>query len=189
LDEIEKAHPDVTNILLQMLEDGRLTDGQGRTVDFRHSIIVLTSNIGTQQIQDLQGEDVDIVQARVMDEVRKYFKPELINRIDDCVVFASLLKEQQRQILDLQIQCIQTRLLDQQIRLQVSDAAKDQVLKIGYDPVYGVRPLRRALQRSVENTLAKFLLAHHFERETTLELDYLHERGFEVGVVDAKTAL
>lgn len=159
LDEVEKAHPDVFNILLQVLDDGRLTDGQGRTIDFQHSIVVMTSNLGSTQIKDLQGEDHDIVKAAVMDEVRKHFKPEFINRIDDIVVFHALEKNQLMNILRLQLQLLTERLAKQKLTMTVTDELLAFILEAGYDPSYGARPLKRAISTLLENELAKALLS------------------------------
>ncbi len=168
LDEVEKAHSDVFNLLLQVLEDGRLTDSQGRTVDFRQSILVMTSNLGSQQIQDLQGEDSEIIHASVMDEVRKHFKPEFINRVDDFIVFASLEKEQLLSILDLRLQDLMQRLEAQQLNCKISQQAKEWLLEKGYDPAYGARPLKRAIKRYVENELAKILLSAQAAPKSTI---------------------
>ena len=172
LDEVEKAHPDVFNILLQVLDDGRLTDGQGRTVDFRHAIFVMTSNLGSQQIRDLQDEDSEIIRAAVMDEVRKYFKPEFLNRIDDTVVFEALTKAELSDILDLQLSGLEERMGDQSLSFSLTKKAREQVLDAGYDPVYGARPLKRAVQRLVENTLAQGILSDHFKPGQSITLDW-----------------
>ena len=172
LDEVEKAHPDVFNILLQVLEDGRLTDGQGRTVDCRHAIFVMTSNLGSQQIRDLQGEDNEIIRAAVMDEVRKYFKPEFINRIDDCVVFESLSKEQLGDILALQLADLSKRMAKQDLTFTLTKKAQEHVLAVGFDPVYGARPLKRAVQRLVENTLAQGILSGRLTSGHAVTVDW-----------------
>ena len=172
LDEVEKAHPDVFNILLQVLDDGRLTDGQGRTVDCRHAIFVMTSNLGSQQIRDLQGEDNEIISAAVMDEVRKHFKPEFINRLDDCVVFESLNEKQLAEILDLQLLALHQRVANQKFTYQLTDKAREQVIQAGMDPVYGARPLKRAVQRLVENTLAQGILSDKIKPGQNITLDW-----------------
>ena len=164
LDEVEKAHPDVFNILLQVLDDGRLTDGQGRTVDFRNTVIVMTSNLGSDRIQGMSDEvDYEKMKVMVMDVVSAHFRPEFINRIDDIVVFHALRADQIRAIADIQIERVAKRLLEQDIHLTVSDAAKDHLGRIGFDPVYGARPLKRSIQLHLETPLAREILAGKFE--------------------------
>ena len=159
LDEIEKAHPDVFNILLQVLDDGRLTDGQGRTVDFRNTVIVMTSNLGSDLIQGLEGEqNYEAMKARVMEVVSGHFRPEFINRVDEVVVFHPLGREQIRDIADLQLDHLRKRLLDQELSLEISDDLMDLIADKGFDPVYGARPLKRALQQIIENPLAEEVL-------------------------------
>jgi ATP-dependent Clp protease ATP-binding subunit ClpB len=163
MDEVEKAHPDVFNILLQVLDDGRLTDGQGRTVDFRNTIIVMTSNLGSDRIQAMADDaDYEIMKAMVMEVVSAHFRPEFINRIDDLVVFHALRQEQIRAIADIQLNRVAARLLEQDIQLDVSPAAKDYLGLAGFDPVYGARPLKRAIQTHLETALAKEILAGHY---------------------------
>ncbi len=168
LDEVEKAHPDVFNILLQVLDDGRLTDGQGRTVDFRNTVIVMTSNLGSQQIQSLilnnESKEVgyDEIKAAVMEEVNQHFRPEFINRVDDSVVFHPLQQEQIRAIAKIQIDLLANRLADRQIELITSDEALNKLGAAGFDPVYGARPLKRAIQQMVENPLAQAILSSEF---------------------------
>ncbi len=161
LDEVEKAHPDVFNILLQVLEDGRLTDSHGRTVDFRNTVIVMTSNLGSTQIQELVG-DPDAQRAAVMDAVSGHFRPEFINRIDEVVVFDPLAKEQIAGIAQIQLERLRQRLAERELSLQLSDEAMDKLVAVGYDPVYGARPLKRAIQRWIENPLAQKILAGAF---------------------------
>ncbi|WP_312929419.1 ATP-dependent chaperone ClpB, partial [Stutzerimonas nitrititolerans] len=161
LDEVEKAHPDVFNILLQVLEDGRLTDSHGRTVDFRNTVIVMTSNLGSTQIQELVG-DPDAQRAAVMDAVSSHFRPEFINRIDEVVVFDPLAKEQIAGIAQIQLERLRQRLAERELSLQLSDEAMDKLVAVGYDPVYGARPLKRAIQRWIENPLAQKILAGAF---------------------------
>jgi len=161
LDEVEKAHPDVFNILLQVLEDGRLTDSHGRTVDFRNTVIVMTSNLGSTQIQELVG-DPDAQRAAVMDAVSSHFRPEFINRIDEVVVFDPLAKEQIAGIAKIQLERLRQRLAERELSLQLSDEAMDKLVAVGYDPVYGARPLKRAIQRWIENPLAQKILAGAF---------------------------
>ncbi len=163
LDEVEKAHPDVFNILLQVLDDGRLTDGQGRTVDFRNTVIVMTSNLGSQQIQALAGEaKYDEMKAAVMEVVSSHFRPEFINRIDDVVVFHPLGREQIRSIADIQIDYLRKRLAERELGLELTDAALDRLGEAGFDPVYGARPLKRAIQQQLENPLAQDILSGKF---------------------------
>jgi ATP-dependent Clp protease ATP-binding subunit ClpB len=164
LDEVEKAHGDVFNILLQVLDDGRLTDGQGRTVDFRNTVIVMTSNLGSEQIQTLAGEtNYEEMKAAVMDVVGGYFRPEFINRLDETVVFHPLGNEQIRGIAKIQLQQLHERLMDQELGLEISDAVMDKLCAAGFDPVYGARPLKRAIQRELENPLASALLRGEFQ--------------------------
>jgi len=160
LDEVEKAHPDVFNILLQVLDDGRLTDGHGRTVDFRNTVIVMTSNLGSDRIQELAGEEnYAEMKSAVMEVVSHHFRPEFINRIDEVVVFHPLIREQIRAICRIQIQNLEQRLKERDITLKVSDAALDYLGEAGFDPVYGARPLKRAIQQDLENALAQDILA------------------------------
>ncbi len=159
LDEVEKAHHDVFNVLLQVLDDGRLTDGQGRTVDFRHCVIIMTSNLGSEIIQDLAGEDnYDAMKSAVMEVVGQHFRPEFINRIDDTVVFHPLGRDEIRQIVDIQIGTLSQRLSDRDMGLTLTDAARDLLGNAGFDPVYGARPLRRAIQQHLENPLSQRIL-------------------------------
>ncbi|RJG11966.1 ATP-dependent chaperone ClpB [Pseudomonas cavernicola] len=161
LDEVEKAHPDVFNVLLQVLEDGRLTDSHGRTVDFRNTVIVMTSNLGSVQIQELVG-DREAQRAAVMDAVSTHFRPEFVNRIDEVVVFEPLAREQIAGIAEIQLGRLRTRLAERELNLQLSSEALDKLIAIGYDPVYGARPLKRAIQRWIENPLAQLILAGKF---------------------------
>ncbi|WP_372982460.1 ATP-dependent chaperone ClpB [Marinobacter sediminum] len=163
LDEVEKAHPDVFNILLQVLEDGRLTDGQGRTVDFRNTVIVMTSNLGSDIIQQKAGEEnYESMKAAVMEVVGTHFRPEFINRVDEVVVFHPLAENQIQGIAKIQIEALGKRLKDQEMRLELDDAAMELLAEVGYDPVYGARPLKRAIQRMIENPLAQKLLRGDF---------------------------
>ena len=160
LDEVEKAHPDVFNVLLQVLDDGRLTDGHGRTVDFRNTVIIMTSNLGSPQIQKMAGEEnYDAMKSAVMQVVGEHFRPEFVNRVDDIVVFHPLTMEQIREIAVIQLQSLQKRLLDRDIRLELTDAALSQLAEAGFDPVYGARPLKRVIQQRIENPLAEEVLA------------------------------
>ena len=164
LDEVEKAHPDVFNVLLQVLDDGRLTDGQGRTVDFRNSVIIMTSNLGSQMIQEMAGEDnYDEMKSAVMDVVGTHFRPEFINRVDDVVVFHPLSREHIRLIVDIQLNYLHDRLADRDMRINLSEAAMDKLADAGFDPVYGARPLKRAIQHQIENPLAQEILQGKFK--------------------------
>lgn len=170
LDEIEKAHKDVFNILLQVLDDGRLTDGQGRTVDFRNCIIIMTSNLGSQLIKDLDGESYNDVKAAVLETVSQNFRPEFINRIDEIVVFHQLAAKQIKAIANIQIARLQQRLQAKDLTLKISPPALDFITKVGYDPVFGARPLKRAIQQYIENPLAQNILAGKFSPGETIEV-------------------
>ena len=168
LDEVEKAHPDVFNILLQVLDDGRLTDGQGRTVDFKNTVIVMTSNIGSQHIQQMGTQDYEAVKEVVMEDVKEHFRPEMINRIDEVVVFHGLNQANIRSIAKIQLKGLEKRLAAQNLRLNVDEAALDLIAQAGFDPVYGARPLKRAIQAEIENPLAKALLEGRYAPESTI---------------------
>ncbi len=171
LDEVEKAHPDVFNVLLQVLDDGRLTDGQGRTVDFRNAVIVMTSNLGSQMIQEMAGEEqYEQMKSAVMDVVGTHFRPEFINRVDDVVVFHPLSREHIRKIVDIQLGYLHDRLADRDMRILLSDAARDRLAEAGFDPVYGARPLKRAIQQQVENPLAQEILQGKFKPGDVIEV-------------------
>jgi ATP-dependent Clp protease ATP-binding subunit ClpB len=172
LDEVEKAHPDVFNVLLQVLDDGRLTDGQGRTVDFRNTVIVMTSNLGSSVIQELAGEEnYDRMKQAVMDIVAQHFRPEFINRIDDIVVFHPLGREQLHRIAELQVQYLRERLRAREMELELTPRALDKLAEAGFDPVFGARPLKRAIQQYVENPLAQEILSGKFGPKDTVEVD------------------
>jgi ATP-dependent Clp protease ATP-binding subunit ClpB len=172
LDEVEKAHPDVFNILLQVLEDGRLTDGQGRTVDFRNTVIVMTSNLGSDLIQEMAGEEnYNAMKAAVMGVVGKHFRPEFINRIDETVVFHPLGADQIRGIADIQLQSLRRRLAERELQIEITDAFMDRLAAVGYDPVYGARPLKRAIQHELENPLANRILSGEFMPGDTITVD------------------
>ena len=172
MDEVEKAHPDVFNVLLQVLDDGRLTDGQGRTVDFRNTVIVMTSNLGSNLIQDMAGEkNYDAMKSAVMNEVGKHFRPEFINRIDEVVVFHPLDQAEIRQIADIQLNNLRKRLAARELNIEFTDAAMDHIASAGFDPVYGARPLKRAIQQQVENPLAQEILAGKFLPGETIKVD------------------
>ena len=163
LDEVEKAHPDVFNILLQVLDDGRLTDGQGRTVDFRNTVVVMTSNLGSHIIQEKAGEEnYDDMKSAVMEVVGSHFRPEFINRVDEVVVFHPLAESQIQGIARIQIENLARRLKDQDMKLERGDDVMQLLAEVGYDPVYGARPLKRAIQRMIENPLAQKLLQGAF---------------------------
>ncbi len=169
---MEKAHPDVFNVLLQVLDDGRLTDGQGRTVDFRNTVIVMTSNMGSQYIQEFAEKgDYEGMKSAVMEAVGQHFRPEFINRIDESVVFHPLGQEQIRAITSIQIEYLRKRLQDKDMDLRLSDAALDKLGEAGFDPVYGARPLKRAIQQSLENTLAQQLLEGKYFPGDLIEVD------------------
>jgi ATP-dependent Clp protease ATP-binding subunit ClpB len=175
-DEIEKAHPDVFNVLLQLLDDGRLTDGQGRTVDFKNTIVIMTSNVGSQRILQYKGlhigEVYDRMKSAVLDELRKQFRPEFLNRIDEIVVFHALTEAHLKQIIDIQLRHLQKRLEDRHIRLEVTEAAKDHLVVAGYDPAYGARPLKRVIQKEVETALGRSLLTGAVRDNQTVLVDY-----------------
>ena len=181
LDEIEKAHQDVFNVLLQVLDDGRLTDGQGRTVDFRNTVIVMTSNLGSQMIQELAAQDnYPLMKSMVMAQVADHFRPEFVNRIDEVVVFHPLGREQIRAIAGIQVGYLRRRLADRQMGLDVSEAALDRLGEAGFDPVYGARPLKRAIQQELENPLARRILAGEFGPGDTVAVD-VDQEGLAFG--------
>lgn len=178
LDEVEKAHPDVFNVLLQLLDDGRLTDGQGRTVDFKNAVVILTSNIGSHYYGDgfLEGDKFEEIKAKVIDELRLHFRPEFINRLDDIVVFRSLGVAQIKQIVEIQLASLADRLKDRRITLELTDAAKTQIATAGYDPVYGARPLKRAIQKEILNPLAMRVLSGEIRDGSHVVADYVDGR-------------
>jgi len=171
LDEVEKAHPEVFNILLQVLDDGRLTDGHGRTVDFRNTVIVMTSNLGSERIQRMAGEDYDAMKTAVMEVVGQHFRPEFVNRVDEIVVFHPLDQAQIREIAAIQVRYLERRLADRDMGLDISDAALDLLGEAGFDPVYGARPLKRAIQHRLENRLAQKILAGDYQPGDTVRID------------------
>jgi len=177
-DEIEKAHPDVFNVLLQILDDGRVTDAQGRTVDFKNTVIIMTSNIGSQYILDIAGNDERYheMRDRVMDALRSSFRPEFLNRVDEMIIFHSLRRDQLRQIVKLQVQRLEARLAERKMSLRLSDAALDFLAEVGFDPVYGARPLKRAIQRELETRIAKAILRGEFNDGDTIFVDIENER-------------
>ena len=177
-DEVEKAHPDVFNVMLQILDDGRVTDGQGRTVDFTNTVLILTSNIGSQSILDLAGDPArhSEMEARVNEALRGHFRPEFLNRLDESIIFHSLKQEELRQIVELQIQRLARRLEDKKLGLQVNADALDWLAGVGYDPVYGARPLKRAIQRELETAIAKGILGGQFTAGHTVAVDVAGEQ-------------
>ena len=168
MDEVEKAHPDVFNVLLQVLDDGRLTDSQGRTVDFRNTVVVMTSNLGSVQIQEMMG-DREAQRAAVMDAVGSHFRPEFINRIDELVIFEPLGTEQIAGIADIQLGRLRKRLAERELRFELTPEALEKLVAEGYDPIYGARPLKRAIQRWIENPLAQQILSGEFEPGRTIQ--------------------
>jgi ATP-dependent Clp protease ATP-binding subunit ClpB len=178
LDEVEKAHPDVFNILLQVLDDGRITDSQGKTVDCRNTIVVMTSNIGSEHILDVSGDDskYEEMRKRVMKALQSHFRPEFLNRVDDIIMFHALSLKELRKIVGIQLQRVHRLLADQKIGIELTTAAQNHIADAGYDPVYGARPLKRAIQKELENVLATKLLENAF-----VEGDMIH-----VDVVDHK---
>jgi ATP-dependent Clp protease ATP-binding subunit ClpB len=180
-DEIEKAHADVFNVLLQLLDDGRLTDGQGRTVDFKNTIVIMTSNIGSQRILQYKGsyigEVYDRMKDAVLEEMRRHFRPEFLNRVDEVIVFHALSEEHLKEIVVIQLQRLRDRLADRHITLELTDRAKTHLVQVGYDPAYGARPLKRAIQREIENPLGRLLLEGKVRDGQTVTADYDQRRG------------
>lgn len=171
LDEVEKAHPDVFNVLLQVLDDGRLTDGQGRTVDFKNTVIIMTSNLGSQMIQSMSDQDYQLVKLAVMGEVKNHFRPEFVNRIDEVVVFHALAEENIKSIAAIQLQYLAKRLAAMDMQLELTEAAIAEIANAGFDPVYGARPLKRAIQSEIENPLAREILAGNFIAKDIVRID------------------
>jgi ATP-dependent Clp protease ATP-binding subunit ClpB len=189
LDEIEKAHHDVFNVLLQVLDDGRLTDGQGRTVDFKNTVIVMTSNLGSHTIQQMAGDEYQLIKTAVLGEVKAHLRPEFVNRIDEMIVFHGLDEKHIRAIAKIQLALLEKRLAQLEIRLEVSEAALKELAAAGFDPVYGARPLKRAIQSGVENPLAKAILEGRFAAKDTVRVDW--KKGgytFEKAVATASAA-
>jgi ATP-dependent Clp protease ATP-binding subunit ClpB len=172
LDEVEKAHPDVFNVLLQVLDDGRLTDGQGRTVDFRNTVVVMTSNLGSHEIQRMVGSPSDEIKEAVMTEVKSHFRPEFINRIDEIVVFHALDQQHIRNIARIQLKRLEARIESHDMRLEVADAAIDEIANVGFDPQFGARPLKRAIQQRIENPVAKLILEGRFGPNDVIPVDF-----------------
>ena len=181
-DEIEKAHPDVFNVFLQILDDGRLTDGQGRTIDFKNTIVIMTSNIGSHRILDYRpgadnAAEFAVMRATVLDELRQHFRPEFLNRVDEIVVFHALTEEQLKKIVDIQAGRLRGRLADRRITLELSDEAKTHLVKSGYEAAYGARPLKRAIQREVETPLGRKILAGDVHDGDTVYVGFDELRG------------
>ena len=170
-DEVEKAHPDVFNILLQVLDDGRLTDSQGRVVDFKNTVIIMTSNLGSHKIQEMAGDTYEDIKAAVMTSVHQHFRPEFINRIDEIVVFHPLGQAQMAGIAEIQLARLRKRLQERELNITLSDEAMSQLVAVGYDPVFGARPLKRAIQQEIENPLSVKLLAGDFVAGDTIKVD------------------
>lgn len=177
-DEIEKAHADVFNVMLQILDDGRLTDSQGRTVDFKNTVIIMTSNIGSQFILDIAGDDAryEEMRNRVMEAMNANFRPEFLNRIDELIIFHGLQKDQLRSIVQLQVNRLAERLAEQKISIQLTPEAYDFIAEVGYNPVYGARPLKRAVQKYVETAIAKGILKGEFKAGSAITVDVKDER-------------
>jgi ATP-dependent Clp protease ATP-binding subunit ClpB len=175
-DEIEKAHADVFNLLLQILDDGRLTDGQGRTVDFRNAVVIMTSNIGSHRILEYKGEfggiDYERMKRAVTEEMQRHFRPEFLNRVDEIIVFHALGEEHLKHIVEIQLQRLRRRLEERKIDLELTDSARTHLVRTGYEPTYGARPLKRAIQREVENALARKLLSREIRDGERVLVDY-----------------
>ena len=194
-DEIEKAHPDVFNVFLQILDDGRLTDGQGHTVDFKNTIVIMTSNIGSHRILDYKGSfdgaDYAVMRATVLDELRQHFRPEFLNRVDEIIVFHALTEDELLTIVDIQLQRLRKRLAERRIKLELSEAAKRHIVKAGYDPHYGARPLKRTIQRELETPLGRKILAGEIDDGDTVDVGFDENKGeltFTIGERVAATA-
>jgi len=190
-DEMEKAHPDVFNIMLQILDDGRVTDSKGNVVNFRNTIIIFTSNIGSQDIIDLNGSDEigdqAIMRERVQKALRENFKPEFLNRIDETIIFNSLSKSDLRGIVSLEIKRLEQRLADREMKLALSDAALDYLADVGYDPNYGARPLKRTIQRELETVVARGIIAGEYDNGDTIAVDVINDRLQVSSVVDVQS--
>jgi ATP-dependent Clp protease ATP-binding subunit ClpB len=180
-DEIEKAHHDVFNVLLQLLDDGRLTDGQGRTVDFKNTIVIMTSNVGSHRILDyrgtFEGANYERMREAVLEELRRHFRPEFLNRVDEIVVFHALTEEHLKQIVDIQLGRLRRRLAERHITLELTDAAKEHLVRTGHDPAYGARPLKRVIQRELETALGRQMLRGEIRDGQAVTVDYDTSRG------------
>ena len=170
LDEVEKAHPDVFNILLQVLDDGRLTDGQGRTVDFKNTVVIMTSNVGSSAIID-ETKSADEKKAEVREALKAHFRPEFLNRLDEVVDFNPLDQENLKGIVDVHLEDLRVRLEKKQIKLELSDEVKAYLAKIGFDPVYGARPLKRVIQKNIQNEVAKMIISRQIQEHSTLKIE------------------
>jgi ATP-dependent Clp protease ATP-binding subunit ClpB len=177
LDEVEKAHPDVFNVLLQVLDDGRLTDGQGRTVDFKNTVIVMTSNLGSHLIMQMAGQDTELIREAVWAEVKQHFRPEFLNRIDETVVFHALDRTNIEAIAKIQLKVLEARMEKMDMKLEVSPQALAELAKAGFDPVFGARPLKRAIQQHIENPVARLILEGKFGPKDVVPVD-VHEGEF-----------
>jgi ATP-dependent Clp protease ATP-binding subunit ClpB len=194
-DEVEKAHPDVFNVFLQILDDGRLTDGQGHTVDFKNTIVIMTSNIGSHRILDYHGSfdgaEYAIMRATVLDELRQHFRPEFLNRVDEIIVFHALTEDELLTIVDLQLTRLRQRLAERRITLVLSDEAKRHIVKVGYDPHYGARPLKRTIQKELETPLGRKILSGELQPGATVDVGFDENRGeltFSIGEPVTATA-
>lgn len=179
-DEIEKAHSDVFNLLLQILDDGRLTDGQGRTVDFRNTVIIMTSNLGSQHIQESSGNSEEM-ENKINEMLRNYFRPEFLNRIDEVVVFSALKRTDLIEIAEIQIGYLRERLAEKNLAIELSEKAVTRLVNIGYDPVFGARPLKRAVQKYIQDPLANEILKGNFKDSVTVKVDLDKEGNFIFG--------
>jgi ATP-dependent Clp protease ATP-binding subunit ClpB len=177
MDEIEKAHPEVFNVLLQILDDGRLTDGHGRTVDFKNSVVIMTSNIGSQWIVDLGAKDYEEMRRRVIDAVKAHFKPEFLNRIDELIIFHSLGIEEIKAIVGIQLKKLQQRLSERRLNLELTEKAREWLAKEGFDPAYGARPLKRVIQKEIQDQLAMKILEGKFREGDTITADVDAKKG------------
>jgi ATP-dependent Clp protease ATP-binding subunit ClpB len=180
-DEIEKAHHDVFNVMLQILDDGRLTDGQGRTVDFKNTIVIMTSNVGSARILDYRGgfagAAYEAMKEAVQEEMRRHFRPEFLNRVDEIIVFHALTEEQLKQIVEIQLERLRERLADRHITLELTDAARTNLVRSGYDPHYGARPLKRAIQKKIEAPLGRLLIQGAVRDGQTVRVDAADDMG------------
>lgn len=195
-DEMEKAHPDVFNVMLQLLDDGQVTDSKGTKVNFKNCIVIFTSNIGSQDIIDLGGADGDqaLMKQRVMDAMKAHFRPEFLNRIDDNVIFNSLSKQNLRGIVILEVKRLESRLAEKSMNMIVSDEALDFLAEVGFDPVYGARPLKRTIQKELENNIALGILSGEYADGDTIKVEVMNERisirkaePWEIGAIDGST--
>jgi ATP-dependent Clp protease ATP-binding subunit ClpB len=175
-DEIEKAHHDVFNVMLQILDDGRLTDGHGRTVDFKNTIVIMTSNIGSHRILEyrgaFEGRDYDHMKEAVLDEMRRHFRPEFLNRVDEIIVFHALSEEHLKEIVEIQLAQLRARLAERHIQIELTEAARTHLVRVGYNPTYGARPLKRAIQKEVETQLGRLILKGEVRDGQSIVVDY-----------------